>query len=178
MPWIIQNRLFQCRYPHLTSEIIDYQDPEKYGINVIVNLQNFSVASYQNHILDTTQLIVFPISDYSVPDSYTDFKKLIEQLVQLYNDGKNILIHCQGGRGRSSIVSCCLYARITQNPNSYEVLRRVSEKVGCIIPETKEQEDYIHYYIVKKVRTDYYDDHHDHSTNMESTDSSAPSIQP
>ncbi len=175
MPWIIQDRLFQCRYPHFTSEINDYQN--NYGINVFVNLQDFRVASYQNHLLDTTQLITFPILDYSVPDSYTNFKNLIEQLVQFYNEGKNILIHCQGGRGRSSIVSCCLYARITQNPNPFEVLRRVSDKVGCIIPETKEQEDYIHYYIVKKIRAEsYYIS--DDSKNMDSTDSSDPSIHP
>lgn len=166
MPWIIEGRLFQCRYPHFTSEIIDYQDPEKYGINVIVNLQDFRVASYQNHILDTTQVIIFPILDYSVPDDYREFKQLINQLVDLYNEGKNILIHCQGGRGRSSIVSCCLYARITQNPNPYEVLRRVSEKVGCIVPETKEQEEYITYYIVKKIINDSYYEETSNTTAM------------
>jgi protein-tyrosine phosphatase len=150
MPWIIENRLFQCRYPHFTSDIIDYQDPEKYAINVIVNLQDHGVASYRNHILDTTQVIFFPIMDYNVPDDYREFKKLIDRLVELYNEGKNILIHCQGGRGRSSIVSCCLYARIKRNSNAFEVLRRVSDKVGCMIPETREQEDYIVHYVSRR----------------------------
>jgi protein-tyrosine phosphatase len=170
MPWIIEGRLFQSRYPHFTSDVIDYQDPEKYAINVIVNLQDHRIASYQNHILDTTQVIIFPIMDYCIPDDYREFKKLIDRLVDLYNEGKNILIHCQGGRGRSSVVSCCLYARIKESTDAYEVLRRVSDKVGCIIPETKDQEEYIVHYISRRKYTSIQ--------NNDSTDSSEPSIHP
>jgi hypothetical protein len=141
---IIPNKLYQSRYPS-SDDIQDIQT--KYKINVIVDLAGFS-WSYKNYVLPNTEILLFPIFDYSVP-SRKPFKKFIKQVIDLYNqEDKVILVHCQGGRGRSTIATACLYGVIF-NKNGYESIAHIGKCTHMNVPENREQEYFIHRFIRK-----------------------------
>ncbi len=140
---IIQNKLYQSRFPFV--EIKDIQ--EKYKINVIVDLAGNSMF-YKQNLLPNTELLVFPIIDYSVP-SRKPFKEFIKKVIDLYHqEDKIILVHCQGGRGRSTIGTACIYG-ILNNKNGHESIAHIEKCTKMNVPETSEQEYFINRFIRK-----------------------------
>lgn len=137
---IIENRLFQTGYPFT---IIKGIQKEKH-VNLIVNCCDVKNAFYERDCLSSTKVIYYPIIDYSIPKMET-FYTLMDDLLEEYNKGTNILIHCMGGRGRSTIVSACLYGRIF-NCSYEEAIEVIRSKRGPHIPETKQQEEFIKEY--------------------------------
>ena len=139
---IVPNKLYQSRYPYEVAEL-----QEKYKINVFVDLTGFAI--YKNQLLPETQLLQFLINDYSIPHSRREFKEFIQKLVEIYNkEDSIILIHCQGGRGRSTICSACLYG-VLNNIDGYEAINHIRDCVHMHVPETNEQEYFIHRFIRK-----------------------------
>lgn len=153
MTEIIPGRLFQRGYPTLQARPVaacmcNISDLQKHlNISVIVNLCESSNAYYARNLCNEMHVVYYPIVDYGIPKMDT-FVELINTLLQEYNSGKNILVHCAGGRGRSSIVTACLYMRITScAPDAaLEHLKR-TRGYGC--PETQEQIDFITSYFEK-----------------------------
>ena len=83
-----------------------------------------------------------PINDMRAPDK--DFKDKWESTkVLLKNDlieGKNIVLHCMGGKGRAGTVAAILLIEFGANhKDAIEIVR--TKRKGAI--ETKEQEDFI-----------------------------------
>ena len=55
-------------------------------------------------------------------------------------DGKNVVLHCMGGKGRSGTIAAILLMEFGENnKKAIEIVRK--NRKGAI--ETKEQEDYI-----------------------------------
>lgn len=82
----------------------------------------------------------FPIPDYGVPD-FLDLQVLITRLTNELNDGKQILVHCRGGVGRTGLICCCVLA--TTGISVPEAVTLVTERRGEQVPETPEQIDMI-----------------------------------
>lgn len=51
------------------------------------------------------QSIHFPITDKWIPESMTELIKLVIQIIQKLKEGKNIVVHCNGGKGRAATVT-------------------------------------------------------------------------
>ena len=137
MSELIKGRLYQSGYPHSILKALQ----NEFQVRCIVNCCDDNNAFYRKELLPTTKMYYYPIIDYSIPDMES-FRDLIDNLVKEYNEGKNIFIHCMGGRGRSSIVSICLYGKLFQL-SFEESLAAIRSKRGKNIPETKEQEEFI-----------------------------------
>lgn len=150
---IIPQRLFQGPYPNNTEELI--KNIGKYNTNVIVDLTTFSniyKSELPSELQESIEFVKYPIEDYSVPTDDKKFIELIEKLFILYTQqNKNIFIHCQGGRGRSSIISCCLFAKINNITSGTQVIQMISSILHFEIPETYEQKEYIRRYIRRYV---------------------------
>ncbi len=139
---IVPGKLYQSRAPFDVKEL-----QEKYNINVFVDLAGLSWF-YKKELFAETKLLEFPIHDFSVP-SRREFKQFIKNLVEIYNqDNSIILIHCQGGRGRSTVCSACLYG-VLHNLNGNEAINHIRKCVLFKVPETEEQEYFIHRFIRK-----------------------------
>lgn len=83
----------------------------KHGCEVLVTLVQQSELDSMGipHFVETVTLhgmevIHSPIKDKWIPNSMDYFMNLIEELVEQVALGKNIVVHCNGGRGRSGLV--------------------------------------------------------------------------
>ena len=86
--------------------------------------------------------IHMPIEDLKAPDhKFMDKWQVIKTLLK--NDlieGKNVVIHCMGGKGRSGTIAAILLIEFGENnKNAIELVRK--KRKGAI--ETKEQEGFI-----------------------------------
>ena len=83
-----------------------------------------------------------PISDLSSPDSEFKYKWQTKKVL-LKNElieGKNILLHCWGGKGRAGTVAAILLIEFGENNNEAIKIVRMRRK-GAI--ESKNQEEFI-----------------------------------
>jgi protein-tyrosine phosphatase len=83
----------------------------------------------------------FSIPDRNIPSSMRDAQKFIQQLVSLLAEGKNLVIHCRQGIGRSSMMAACVLVK-----NGYSVADAfavIEIARGCQVPDTQEQRDWV-----------------------------------
>ena len=86
----------------------------------------------------------FPIPDRQVPQSEAKFNAVLTQVSEDLSDGKNVLVHCRQGVGRTGLVAACLLIR--GGMSSGAAVEAVSAARGVAIPETSEQRDWIEHY--------------------------------
>ena len=86
----------------------------------------------------------FPIPDRQVPTSETKFNEAVRHAGEILSDGKNLLVHCRQGVGRTGLFAACLLIRSGMSPSAAVDL--VSAARGLAVPETIEQRDWIERY--------------------------------
>jgi len=86
----------------------------------------------------------FPIPDRQVPSSVNRFANTIEQLDRELASGKNVVVHCRQGIGRTGLVAACLL--LTKGVAPETAVRRLSAARGSAVPETAEQRSWIDHY--------------------------------
>lgn len=86
----------------------------------------------------------FPISDREVPASQTELAALLDKIDHDLTAGKNVIVHCRAGIGRSSLVAACLLTMKGVPPQA--AVKKVSAARGLSVPETKEQRNWIDQY--------------------------------
>jgi len=93
----------------------------------------------------------FPIPDRQIPRSETKWAELLEGLTRTLSEGKNVVVHCRHGIGRSGLVAACLLVRRGISPGA--AVEMVSSARGVSVPETPEQRDWIDHYAVSLAAT-------------------------
>ena len=86
------------------------------------------------------EYIKFPIDDFGVPpnNKYNELKKLISFIKENLMLSKHVLIHCNGGKGRSGMIAALVLKAMKEK----DPIKKVREKViGAI--ETEEQEIFV-----------------------------------
>ena len=86
----------------------------------------------------------FPIPDLHTPTSEAKFAEALDKLSDTLSSGKNLLIHCRQGLGRSGLVAACLL--VTKGLSSDSAVDTVSAARGVSVPETKAQREWIDRY--------------------------------
>jgi len=93
------------------------------------------------------EFVHFPIVDVSVPraDQAAGLDALLEGIEQAVAVGGRVVIHCEGGRGRTGVVAGCWLVRQGSPPEAaLAELVRVRRTSQC--PETERQRDFIRQY--------------------------------
>lgn len=80
-----------------------------------------------------------PIDDFSIPSDIQEFMSRVDETVDELKRGKNILVHCYGGKGRTSLAIAMILIKLGL-PND-EALNRVFGVIRG--PETEEQKDFV-----------------------------------
>ena len=86
----------------------------------------------------------FPIPDMQVPASESELAAELEVVDRALNAGKNVLVHCRQGIGRTGLVAACLLVSRGMNPEA--AVRKISAARGVTIPETEAQRIWIEHY--------------------------------
>jgi Predicted protein-tyrosine phosphatase len=90
------------------------------------------------------KFISFPIEDRQVPASASEVTSVLEAINSGLASGKNLVIHCRQGIGRSGLMAACLLVSQGCDPGS--AVKHLSAERGISIPETREQRHWIEHY--------------------------------
>ena len=88
----------------------------------------------------------FPIPDRQTPRSEAKLAEVLDRVTQTLSVGKNVVLHCRQGIGRSGPVSACLLVREGMSPGA--AVESVSAARGGPVPETPGQREWIDRYAV------------------------------
>ena len=90
------------------------------------------------------KFLSLPIPDRQVPTSESALTKALEKVETDLAAGRNVVLHCRQGVGRSGLVAACLL--LTKGMDAESALSLVSEARGTQVPETAEQRRWIRHY--------------------------------
>jgi len=135
----------------LEDEIRDWQHA---GINLVVSL----LTPQEETDLDLREeaamvrangmeFVAFPIEDREVPRSETALAKTLDKMDASLAAGKNAVVHCRQGIGRTGLVGACLLVRKGMSPGA--AVDAVSAARGIPVPETSDQREWIDHYAVE-----------------------------
>ena len=79
-----------------------------------------------------------------MPESETKLSRMVDQVDRDFSAGRNIVLHCRQGIGRTGLVAACLTVSKGLNPQA--AIERLSVARGVEIPETEEQRRWIERY--------------------------------
>ena len=86
------------------------------------------------------KVLLANIDDYSIPDNTDLFFEQLNVVVGALRKGKNVLVHCYGGRGRTGMALALIKNRI-EKTNGFESLWFAQENCGG--PELKCQDEFV-----------------------------------
>jgi protein-tyrosine phosphatase len=90
------------------------------------------------------RFLSLPIPDRQVPRGESEVRTAIEKLDADLSAGKNGVIHCRQGIGRTGLVAACLL--ITKGVSSGAAIDSLAAARGLPIPETPEQREWVDHY--------------------------------
>lgn len=90
------------------------------------------------------EFLALRIRDREVPTSESELTAVLENMNRRLSSGKNALIHCRQGVGRTGLVAACLL--ITTGLDPAIAIARVSAARGVPVPETREQREWVNHY--------------------------------
>ena len=108
--------------------------PEQISLNLTTEPAAARTAGIEFHSL--------PIPDFGTPDR-TEITPTLTHLLDRLRGGANVVIHCWGGIGRSSLLAASLLVLDGVEPD--EAWRLISEARGVEVPETDEQRNWIRF---------------------------------
>ena len=85
-----------------------------------------------------------PIQDRRIPKSDREFGETLARMDHELSAGKNLLLHCRQGVGRTGLVAACLLIKNGMSPGA--AVEAVSAARGIPVPETQEQRDFVERY--------------------------------
>ena len=129
----------------LSSFLKDLQIIKKQKVKIVVSLlpDNEKNKLGLDDLIwskEEVEYIQFPINDFSVPPKkkFNELKKLILFIKENLMLSKYVLIHCNGGKGRSGMIAALVLKAMKEK----DPIKKVREKViGAI--ETEEQEIFV-----------------------------------
>ena len=90
------------------------------------------------------RFVAFPIPDREVPDSDTKAATAMEKLEADLSSGRNVVVHCRQGIGRSGLIAAGLLVMKGWTPEA--AVKALSGARGVVIPETAAQRRWIDHY--------------------------------
>lgn len=83
----------------------------------------------------------FAIADMHVPRSEAKLAQTLEHVTSRLASGKNVLVYCRQGIGRTGLIAACLLMKSGMSPGA--AMEAVSAARGVAVPETAEQRDWL-----------------------------------
>ncbi len=132
----------------LADEVADWK---KAGIDSVLSLLEPQEEAELNLLNEGAEVrglglefSVFPIPDRQVPASEIKLALALERLDRSLSNGRNVLIHCRQGVGRTGLVAACFLVKKGVSPGA--AVQKLSAARGVQIPETEQQREWIDHY--------------------------------
>lgn len=132
----------------LQDEIADWK---RSGIDVVLSLLEKTEEKEMNLEREAEtaraqglEFSSLPIPDRQTPTSEAQVTTTLDRATSALRSGKNVLVHCRQGIGRSGLIAACLLIRKGMSPGAS--LEKVTAARGVEVPETKEQREWIDRY--------------------------------
>ena len=149
-PW--RGRLAMAARPRggdwLEDEIANWR---RVGIDSVLSLltsgeeEDFGLQDEAQQVkVHGMKYVSFPIPDRQVPISESEVSAALEKLDADLSSGKNVLVHCRQGVGRTGLIAACLL--ITKGSSPESAVKDISLARGVTVPETSEQRRWIDHY--------------------------------
>jgi protein-tyrosine phosphatase len=88
--------------------------------------------------------VSFPIPDLQVPRSEARLTEVLAKVDNMLSAGKNVVVDCRQGIGRTGLVAACVLVRPEMSPCA--AVEKVPTACGVSVPETPEQRDWVDHY--------------------------------
>ncbi len=143
------NNLPVKNLPTLSEVEQDIAKMQKLNVDMVVvllekeELYEYPVNLLQEYREADFEVLHFPIEDYWVPESVDAFDELLKKLASAIRFGRNTLIHCRAGMGRTGLVVAGLLIKLGMSAD--RAIRYVRQKRPGTI-ESKMQEQFLHNY--------------------------------
>ena len=85
-------------------------------------------------------LIECPVPDFDLPQNNDEFMAHMKNVADLIQEGKNLLIHCAGGHGRTGMAAACILQLLGFKPD--EALQTIS--MAGSAPDNLEQQKIVY----------------------------------
>jgi len=129
----------------------DLANWKREGMDVVVSLltskeeQNVGLKSEAVTVKKlSVDVISLPIADLQVPRSRNALTGTLEKINAELSSGKNVLIYCRQGIGRTGMVAACLLVVNGWIPRA--AVNHLSSVRGTPLPETPDQRNWIDHY--------------------------------
>ncbi|MCU0392327.1 MAG: dual specificity protein phosphatase family protein [Thermoflexibacter sp.] len=147
--YFIDKQLAICPKPRggedLAEEVLYWK---KEGISLVISLltkaesKELSLEGEQKECeKQGIDFVHFPIQDRQVPESYLEYNKLIDRILERVSKEQKVLIHCRGGIGRASLVAGGVL--IKQGFSARTAIETISKSRTLKVPDTEEQERWL-----------------------------------
>ena len=121
----------------------------RHGVDTIVSLLTGEEERELDLIHESSEarksglaFLSYPIPDRGVPCNTSTFFDLLGRIHRELQQGKNVLVHCRQGIGRTGLIAASLLVRDGMDPEI--AMEQISKTRGVHVPETAEQESCIH----------------------------------
>lgn len=149
-PW--PGRLAMASRPRgddwLDDEIAGWK---RQGVDTVASLltaeeeKDLGLSAEARHVrAQGMRFVSLPIPDREVPDSDAKVASTLEKLDADLSSGKNVVVHCRQGIGRTGLIAAGLLIMKGSNPEA--AIKSLTAARGTSVPETAAQRRWIDHY--------------------------------
>lgn len=132
----LKSDLRALRNEYKTDVLVSVMEEHEYGGYGIPEL-------FEHDLIEDIQVLRFSIEDMNVPREAEEkeYEALIQEIVGRLKEGKNIVVHCRGGLGRTGTVAACVLVALGDHSADEAIAAVRTVREGTV--QTRDQEEFV-----------------------------------
>ena len=123
---------------------------EEYGADVLVSVMEeheyhgYGIPElFERDLIEGIEVLRFAIEDMNIPQEAEaeEYEALIRNIIGRMHQGKNVVVHCRGGLGRTGTVASCVLVALGDHSAEEAIDAVRAARKGTV--QTRDQEDFV-----------------------------------